>query len=253
MSHSENKIVSRYVDVADCRIHYRSTCEQPAADRLSIIMVHGLAVSSRYMLPTALQLASSYSVYIPDLPGYGKSEKPEHYQNLDEMADTLAALMTALALPSAVLLGNSLGCQIIARFAVRHPACIQAAILLGPTMDVRARTVHQEIGRWLINSVFEPWSLYPIILRDCLDIGFRRFVVTFRYGLQDTIEAYLPHMHIPTLVVRGSHDTVVPLQWAEHVTQLLPQGKLVVLPRAAHDVNYNSPGELSRLIHAFLE
>lgn len=253
MSYSKNKIISRYVEVADHLIHYHIPREQPAvAGRPNIIMVHGLAVSSRYMLPTAVELASSYCVYVPDLPGYGKSEKPEQYQDLDEMADTLAAWMTALTLPSAVLLGNSLGCQIIARFAIRHPKRIEAAILLGPTMDKQARTAHQEIGRWLVNSPFEPLSLYPIIVRDCWDIGLRRFVATFRYGLQDSIETYLPHMHIPTLVVRGSRDTVVPQRWAEQVTQLLPQGKLVVLPKAAHDVNYNSPVELSKVIRAFL-
>lgn len=252
MSYNENKITSQWVHVGGRQLHYRIPHERPTPDRPTIIMVHGLAVSSRYMLPTALQLASSYHVYVPDLPGYGKSEKPDRYQNLDEMADTLAEWMTALALPPAVLVGNSLGCQIIAHFAVRHPLRIQSAILLGPTMDVRARTARQEIGRWLVNSPFEPLSLYPIVLRDCLDIGFRRFVVTFRYGLQDSIEAYLPHMHIPTLVVRGSRDTVVPQRWAEHVTRMLPQGKLVVLPKAAHDVNYNSPVELSKVIHAFL-
>lgn len=253
MSNNKDTIVSQWVRVADRQLHYRVPREQPTTDGATIIMVHGLAVSSRYMLPTALQLAPFYHVYIPDLPGYGKSEKPDHYQNLDEMADTLAEWMNALGLPVAVLLGNSLGCQIIAHFAVRHPERIQAAILLDPTMDIRARTAHQEIGRWLLNLPFEPLSLFPVVLRDFLDIGIRRFVVTFRYGLQDRLEVYLPQMHMPTLVVRGSRDTVVPQQWAEQVARLLPQGTFVVLPRAAHDVNYNSPVKLLKLIRPFLD
>lgn len=253
MSNSKDTIESQWVGVADRQLHYRVPREQPASNSTTIIMVHGLAVSSRYMLPTALQLAPFYHVYIPDLPGFGKSEKPDHYQNLDEMADTLAEWMNALGLPAAVLVGNSLGCQIIAHFAVRHPERIQAAILLDPTMDIRARSAHQEIGRWLLNLPFEPISLFPIVLRDFLDIGIRRFVATFRYGLQDRIEAYLPRMRLPALVVRGSRDTVVPQQWAEQVTQLLPQGKFVVVPRAAHDVNYNSPIELLKVIRPFLD
>jgi 2-hydroxy-6-oxonona-2,4-dienedioate hydrolase len=253
MSNSKDTIDSQWVRVADRQLHYRVPREQPAPNGATIIMVHGLAVSSRYMLPTALQLAPFYHVYIPDLPGFGKSEKPDHYQNLDEMADTLAEWMSALALPSAVLVGNSLGCQIITRFAVRHPQRVHAAIFLGPTMDIWARSAHQEIGRWLLNIPFEPISLFPIVLRDCIDIGLRRFVATFRYGLQDSIEAYLPNMHMPTLVVRGARDTVVPQRWAEHVTRLLPQGRLVVVPRAAHDLNYNSPVELLKLIRPFLD
>lgn len=244
---------SKWVQVNGYSLHYRVPHQRPAPDHLTIVMVHGLVVSSRYMLPTAAQLAPHYHVYLPELPGFGKSEKPDHYQDLDEMADTLAAWMSTLGLPQAVLLGNSLGCQIIARFAVRHPERIHSAIFVGPTMDARARTAHQEIGRWLLNALFEPFSLYPVVIRDYLDIGFRRFVATFRYGLQDQIEARLPQMNIPTLVVRGSRDTVVPQYWAERVTDLLPQGELVVLEKAAHDVNYNTPVELARAIRLFLQ
>jgi pimeloyl-ACP methyl ester carboxylesterase len=129
---------------------------------------------------------------------------------------------------------------------------LHTVILLDPTMDRRARTAHQQIGRWLINIIFEPSSLYPLVLRDFLDSGIRRFLATFRYGLQDEIETFLPHISVPTLVVRGSRDTVVPQAWAEYVAQLLPQGTLVVLEDAAHDVNYNAPGKLVKVIRQFL-
>ena len=244
---------STWIEVAGHALHYRVPREQVAPDHPVIVMVHGLGVSSRYMIPTAEQLASSYHVYLPDLPGFGESEKPDHYQDLDEMADTLAAWMRTSRLSPAVLLGNSLGCQIIAHFALRHPHQLRAAILLGPTMDKRARTAHQEIGRWLVNGAFEPFSLYPLVVRDFLDVGVRRLVATFHYGLQDTIEVYLPQIAVPTLVIRGSRDTVVPQDWAEYVTSLLPQGKLVVLDQAAHNVNYNSPTQLVKSIRAFLK
>ncbi len=243
---------SKWAQVGNYSLHYRVPRDQPGQDSPTIVMVHGLVVSSRYMVPTALELAPYCRTYIPEMPGFGKSEKPDHYQNLDEMADTLAAWMTAVGLQQAILLGNSLGCQIIAHFALRHPQRIQAAILVGPTMDIQARTARQEIGRWLVNAPYEPVSLYPIIIRDYLEIGFRRFVATFRYGLQDPIETILPQMQIPTLVVRGDRDTVVPKPWTEEVARLLPQSKLVVIPKAAHDVNYNAPVELSRAIQAFL-
>jgi 2-hydroxy-6-oxonona-2,4-dienedioate hydrolase len=252
MKQTEKKIESKWAYAAGRKLRYQVPCEQLAPDAPAIVMVHGLVVSSRYLIPTMQELAPYYRVYAPELPGYGKSQKPDDYQNLDEMADTIAEWMTAIGLPNAILLGNSLGCQIIAHFSVRHPQRIQSAILLGPTMDVRARTARQEIGRWLVNLPSEPLSLFPIVLRDYLDIGFRRFAATFRHGLQDKVEAYLPRMHIPTLVVRGSRDTVVPQRWAEEVTRLLPQGKLVVIDKAAHDVNYNSPVQLSKVIREFL-
>lgn len=252
MNQIEEKLATKWVRVVGCSLRYRVSREQPMCDGPAIVMVHGLVVSSRYMLPTGMQLASSYRVYIPELPGFGKSEKPDHYQNLDQMADTLAEWMTAVGLSQAVLLGNSLGCQIIAHFALRHPQRLMAAVLVGPTMDIRARTARQEIGRWLVNSIFEPRSLYPMVLLDYKDIGFRRFTATFRYGLRDRIETYLPRMHLPTLVVRGSRDTVVPQHWAEEVAQLLPRGQFVTIPGAAHDVNYNSPVKLAAVVREFL-
>lgn len=252
MKQLQEQVESKYAMVRGLSLHYRVPINATPTSDIAIVMVHGLVVSSRYMIPTALELAPDYHVYIPDLPGYGKSDKHVPILNIAELADVLAEWMQAIGVRQAVLLGNSLGCQIIAQFAVRHPENLLKAILVGPTMDRRARTVHQEIGRWLLNCPFEPWHLFPIVIRDYLDIGFRRFVTTFRYGLQDAIEDHLPGIQIPTLVVRGSRDTVVPQRWAEEVKQLLPQGQFVVIEGAAHDVNYNSPRELAHAVRTFI-
>jgi len=216
-------------------------------------MVHGLVVSSRYMIPTSVELAADYCVYLPDLPGFGKSDKPEHALSIAELADALAAWMDAIGLSKATLLGNSMGCQIIANFALRHPERIERAILVGPTMDPQARTAHQEIGRWLVNIPGEPLSLFPVVTLDYLQIGFRRFVRTFRHALEDRIEEHLPLMQVPTLVVGGARDPVVPLRWIKEATSLLPKGRSVIIDGAAHDVNYNSPVELAREVRVFLD
>jgi len=164
-------------------MHARISTVEPAIDQTeAIVMVHGLVVSSRYMIPTAVELAADYCVYLPDLPGFGKSDKPEHALSIAELADALAAWMDAIGLSKATLLGNSMGCQIIANFALRHPERIERAILVGPTMDPQARTAHQEIGRWLVNIPGEPLSLFPVVTLDYLQIGFRRFVRTFRHA-----------------------------------------------------------------------
>ncbi len=218
-----------------------------------IIFVHGLTVSYRYMCPVARELVDSYRVYIPDLPGFGKSAKPTQALDLDEQVDALVAWMDVVGVKQATFVGNSLGCQILARLALQHPERVTHLVLTGPTMDIRARTAHQEIMRFLMNVPREPFSLYPIVIQDMLDLGLRRLVQTFRYGLQDDITQHLPSINIPTLVVRGSRDTIAPQRWAEEVTKLLPYGRLVVIPNAAHDITYNSPRRLARCIRAFLK
>jgi len=252
MRESIGKLASEWTLVHGLPIHARVSVNPVPVEAQAIIMVHGLVVSSRYLVPTALRLAPYYHIYALDLPGFGKSAKPSHVLNITELADFLADWMQAIGLKQATLLGNSLGCQVIANLALHHPEHSSQIILLGPTTDPRARTAYQLIVRWLLNATREPLSLFPIVIRDFLDAGFRRFVCTFRYMLEDCIEKHLPHISNPGLVVRGSDDLVVPQRWAEEATQLLPHGQLVVIARATHDITYGSPVQLARVVRAFL-
>jgi 2-hydroxy-6-oxonona-2,4-dienedioate hydrolase len=60
-------------------------------------------------------------------------------------------------------------------------------------------------------------------------------------------------MQVPTLVVRGSQDPIVPQRWAQEVTELLPMGRLSVIPGAAHAANYGWAAEFARIIQEFLD
>ena len=217
-----------------------------------MVLVHGLVVSSRYMIPTAKRLARHCRVFAPDLPGFGRSERPPRVLDVAGLSDALSAWMGEVGLERAALVGNSFGCQIIADLAVRHPARVERAVLQGPTMDPLGRSVPRQVGRLLIDVPRETLSLLPIELLDYLSAGTRRAWRTFRYTLEDRIEEKLPHMRVPTLVVRGSRDPIVQQRWAEEVTRLLPMGRLVVIPGAAHAVNYGSPLELARVVLQFL-
>src|SRR5205814_8013632 len=93
------------------RMHARVGVRQVPEEASAIVFVHGLGVSGRYMVPTALEMASCHRVYVPDLPGFGKSEKPARVLDITGLADALAAWMQAIDLPTATFVGNSLGCQ----------------------------------------------------------------------------------------------------------------------------------------------
>ena len=60
-------------------------------------------------------------------------------------------------------------------------------------------------------------------------------------------------MRVPTLVVRGSRDPIVPQRWAKEVAELLPMGQLSVIPGAAHAANYGWAAEFARIILKFLD
>ena len=218
----------------------------------SVVLVHGLGVSSRYMVPLAEYMASYARVYAPDLPGFGKSTKPTRALNIDELADALAAWMQTMKLAQAVVLGNSFGSQVVVALALRHPELIARAVLVAPTIDPRAPTVIRQIMRLVCDAPREPLSLVPLAIRDYLTTGLRRGLQTLRYAIRDRIEDKLPQVHVPTLVVGGARDPVVPQEWVEETARLLPRGRSVMIPGAAHAVNYNAPQELAHVVRMFM-
>jgi len=218
-----------------------------------VILVHGLVISSRYMIPTAQLLAPDYRVYVPDLPGYGESDKPEHVLNLPQLVDILCKWMDAVGIERAAMLGNSFGCQIIVEFAVRHPDRIDRAVLQGPTINRHARNFPQQFLGFLLDSPNEDSSLSLAMIYDYWLAGLPRVVRTIQMALADPIEAKLPYVRVPTLVVRGKKDPIAPQQWVEEVVNLLPNGKLVVIPGVGHTPNYSAPLELVRVTKAFLD
>lgn len=233
-------------------MHARVSVNRPLAEAPAVVLVHGLIVSSRYMVPTAERLAPFFPVFAVDLPGFGRSGDPARTLDVPELADRLASWMEASSLERAVLVGNSFGCQVIAELAVRHPGRVAGVVLAGPSMDPRARNALIEILRLLADWPREKPSLTLIFLRDLIQAGLGRGWRTFRYALADRIEAKLPLIQAPALVVRGSRDPIVPGRWAEEAARLLPRGRLAVIPGAPHAVNYSAPDELVRILRSFL-
>lgn len=249
MNAYKGKLKGKHITTANgLSMYTRVSVDPPLSQDSEIILVHGLSVSSGYMIPTAVRLAPYYRVHVPDLPGFGRSKKPSHILNVPELADALAAFMQTMQLPSATFLG----CQTIVNFALRYPQCIERAILVSPTMDSEARTIHQEAGRLLRDATCEPPHFLPVLLREYLLAGIPRTIRTLQYAFEDSMEEHLPHVSIPALVVRGSRDPIVSQQWAEQVNQLLPNSHLIVVQGAGHAVNFNSPDKLVHIVRSFL-
>ena len=248
----KDRLKSVWTKINGVSMHARLSEIPVPASAPTVILVHGLAVSSGYMVPTALCLAPYYHVCAPDLPGFGKSAKPSYILNVPELTDALANWMEVMQLPPSVPLGNSLGCQIIIDFAVRYPDRITHAVLVGPAIDQRARSIHQQAFRLALNMFREPFPFLFVAGREYLATGPRRTVRTLKYAFADRMDAHLPFVRVPTLIVRGARDPLAPQDWTEEVYHLLPYSELVIVPGAAHAVNYNSPEKLAGIVRSFL-
>src|SRR4051812_4087636 len=121
-----------WTSVGGLQIRARRSIETPLA-QTPVILIPGLGVSADYMLPTLIALAGDFIVWAPELPGFGKSDKPSHVLSIPELADVVARWAAVTNIGGAVFLGNSLGCQVIIDLAVRYPSLVEAAILVGPT------------------------------------------------------------------------------------------------------------------------
>lgn len=251
MRRQNSHLESRSVSINDSMMHFRVSVGQVPPERLPVILVHGLVASSRYMVPIARHLATDFRVFAPDLPGFGKSDKPHRVLDLTELADALAAWMACLGLERAHLIGNSLGCNILVEFALHHGERVERLVLQGPTVDPAIRQVHQLMIRWLINARREP-SMGGTLFKDYAAAGLRRALLTFRHLLHHRIEEKLPYVQAPTLVVRGTRDPLVTREWAHQVVQLLPRGRLIEIPGAAHTLNCFAPRRFARVLRPFL-
>lgn len=203
-------------------------------------------------MPTAHALASDHPVYAPDLPGFGRSEAPSRVLDVPELARELLAWMDAMGVERAVLLGNSLGCQVIVAATIAAPHRVAGLVLVGPTVDPQWRTFVKQVPRWLLEVTREPLSILPILALDYLRCGARRFFASGRFALAYHMEDELPSVHAPTLVVRGERDAFVSPAWAERVTRLLPHGELATIAGAPHAANYSAPEALASLVRMFL-
>ncbi|MBX6342113.1 MAG: alpha/beta hydrolase, partial [Thermomicrobiaceae bacterium] len=208
--------------------------------------------SSRYLVPVGERLAPHYRVYAPDRPGFGKSDDPPEPLDLPGLARALRDFMDAVGVERAPLLGNSFGCQMIAEFAVRYPERVSHAILVGPTVDRRHGGALQQIARTAFGGTREAHSLTLVHFPDYAAAGLGQIWRTFQTMMGDHIEAKLPHVQAPTLVVRGTRDVIVSQEWAEQMARLLPRGRLALIPGAAHAINYSQPLELARVVMGFL-
>jgi pimeloyl-ACP methyl ester carboxylesterase len=125
-------------------------------------------------------------------------------------------------------------------------------VLVGPTIDPSRRDAPHQLFDALRDSAREPFALLALAARGHASVGIRGLVSTARLALADRIEERLPLIGQPTVVVRGGEDGFAGPQWVERVADLLPNGRLVVVPGEPHAVHYTRPELIGRIVGELL-
>ncbi len=221
-------------------------------DTPPILMLHGLVVSSSYFRPVAHFLDKRFSLYIPDMPGFGRSTAGS-VRDLDGMVETLVAWMDVHGLKAPIVVGNSLGCQVATLLATRYPERASALVMVAPTMDPTTSGPIGVMWRGLMDVPRETRSLWRIWIPDLLLAGIPQALRWLAITLRDDQEARLPHVRQQVVAVAGENDPICPVPWVETFAGAIPGGRIETIPGAPHAMNYSAPEALARIVADLVE
>lgn len=225
--------------------------EHPAR-HVPVVLVHGLVVASSLCTPLARHLATDGVVYAPDLPGFGRSDRPRPPLQVPELADALAEWIRRQVGTAAVLVGVSLGTQIALHAARRHPSSAVGLVMASPTFEPEVRRLRKALPQWQREQATQSWALRARQARDYARAGPRRAIATVRAGMADAPEQHIDEVPVPALVVRGGRDPLVSPEWARELAHYA-RADLALVPQGMHAMTYENPLELGRVVNGFID
>jgi pimeloyl-ACP methyl ester carboxylesterase len=252
----------------------------------TVLLLHGLAGSSRTWRAVLPQLASSHDVIAPDLLGHGESAKPMGDYSLGAFASGLRDFLAALDVPRATIVGHSFGGGIAMQLAYQHPEVCDRLVL------VSSGGLGREVS-WMLRLLTLPGAeqLMPLIfprvvaargddLRRLLArIGLqsprltemwrsyaslagaenrKAFVRTIRGVIEpggqivSALDRLYLAANLPALIVWGDRDDIIPVAHATLAHEAIPGSRLEILHGVAHFPHVEAPDRFLAVLTDFL-
>lgn len=236
----------RHIQVGSSWIHYKTAGSGPP-----LVLVHGLASSTRWWNRNIPTLAEHFRVYALDLSEFGDRRLRPRFV-LKQAATYLARWMDAVQIKGAHLVGHSMGGRIVAEFAAENPARVKRLILVNAAVMPFG---HGYIKlSWGMMRAFQriPLSLFQVLLFDTLYTG---VIPVMRVGhelLRTDLKHRLAHIQAPTLVIWGEHDTIVPLSLGYALIEQLPGCQFELIRGVGHVPMWEKPAEFNQIVLRFL-
>jgi pimeloyl-ACP methyl ester carboxylesterase len=234
-----------------------------------------------------VELAHDHRVLVPDLPGFGDSEKPAREYDPTFYATWLSGFLDATGIGRADLVGNSMGGRIAIEAALCAPERVGSLVLFAPSLAFKrfrewtplVRLVANEIAampmvvpRTVVLEVLRMMFARPERLSDAWHAAaadeFVRVFATSRGRmafLSAARQIYLEEAHgeagfwdrlpalsRPALFLWGDQDQLVPCRFAPHVEAVLPEARSIVLESCGHVPQFEHPAETHRIVRDFL-
>ncbi len=233
-----------------------------------LVVLHG-AGGNRGWRRWMATLADRYTIYAPTHPGFGASDGAEWMEDIGDLAGFYLWFLDTVGLERPHLLGHSIGGWTAAEMAVIAPRAIERLILVAPAglkpehgeildifyhtpADVSRMGVHDPatIPEW-----DELFGRPPTPEQAELAVRNREMAarITWRpYMYNPRLAHFLPRAVMPTLVVWGREDRIVPVVCGEQYCRFLPNASLLVLGQCGHQPGLEQPDTFASLVDQFL-
>lgn len=212
-----------------------------------LLFLHGARGAGRW-LPFMEALSQNFELIVPEHPGFGQSETPAWLDNIGDLAYFYLDFIEALGLEQVHLAGTSLGGWIAAELAVRNHRSLRSLTLVAPAgIHVQGVQVG-DIFLWskeeLARNLFHDQKLAEAMLREEpsqeeLDIQMKNRLTMAKLTWQPRLHnphlaKWLHRIHLPTLILWGAEDKVIPPQYEAAFRELIPNARLEILPQCGH-------------------
>ena len=228
------------------------------------VLLHGGGGTGKAWTGQLRHFGERYRVIAPDLPGFGQSGRNSLVQRVDDLAPWLLAWLDALGVDRFLLAGNSMGGRVALSAAHSAPHRTVALILLSavglrlPKVPVQ-NPLAINPARFMDHMVYDPEHFRRITpfrsLEDARELAQGRTAYAFYQSssIDPADDLILNKVSMPSLLIWGRHDTVIPLAYGEALVKALPDADLLVLDRVAHLPHMEDPEAVNHAIDNFLK
>ncbi len=271
----------RFIQVGNVRTRYREV-----GSGTTLLMLHGIGRSLEDWSENMSAFGKSHRAVALDLVGFGRTDKPDVPYSADYLRDFTARFMDALGVPKAVLVGNSMGGAVALRMALTQPERVEKLVLVAPgglgkrVAQLLSLCTVPVLGEWLTQAKPDDTDGQRRVLQACfhnqaciteeqvklahelaqLPGRQNAFLKTLRAScnwrgarssfLQTTL-ARLPELEVPTLVVWGKQDHILPSEYLENARRI-PGVQTHLFDPCGHFPQLERPHEFNALVTSFL-
>ena len=258
-----NIIESKSIKVNGLNVRYYT-----AGQGEPLLVIHGGAGDAKTWWKNIAELALKYTGYAPDLPGFGGSQPLSGNYYIHELSEFIGKFAAGIGLDKFNLVGHSLGGGIALDYTLKSPNKVKKLVLIS------SLCLGREVGFWLrflsipglihslatlVMGVLQgvKWVAkqlkrveYVIPLTPAIIHVGENLTIFNRQSL--VLESRLAEVHVPTLLVWGAKDPIVPVRQAYAAARMIPDCRLKVFEKRGHNVHREELKQFSSVLAGFL-